>query len=567
MMFRNKRSGGVSAAVTLALLLGACSGGSGGTPSGAVQAPPASGQTPPPAAAPAQPAQAGATTAGAKKPPMPIADKLTELSFFVGLDARVSATKKSYGEVEIFPLLEKETNIKINFRHPPSGMENEQFNLMIASGDLADIISWGWVGFPGGPEKAIKDGVIIRLNDLIDRHAPNFKAFLEKNPDIRKEIVTDDGTIYTFPLVRGDKWQRYVFGFQLRQDWLDKVGKKVPETLDDWYAVLKAFKEQNVNGKGDVIPFGHQTTKPTFSGLPLAHFMSAWGLNYGFMQAGGKVTFGPYEPDYKEYLATMKKWYDEGLIDPDFAATDAKQFDAKITGHRIGAYGALLNGGMGRLSDLMKNDPNFKLVGAPMPKAKDGKVYNFHPDAARAYVGSGNAVSGTSKHATEAVKWLDIAYSEWGHNLYNFGIEGRSYNWVDGYPKFTDAVLKDPNLPAVNALAQFTIASSGGRFYNQDGRYFEQMLTYPAQREASKLWEQASTERQMPPVSATPEESSRLANIMNEIYTYSDEMFVKFITGKEPLDRFDAYIERMKQMKIEEAIQIQQGALERYSKR
>ena len=55
---------------------------------------------------------------------------------------------------------------------------------MVADGNLPDIIEYGWVGYPGGPEKAISDGVIIALNDVIDQYCPNLKKYLSENPDI-----------------------------------------------------------------------------------------------------------------------------------------------------------------------------------------------------------------------------------------------------------------------------------------------------------------------------------------------------------------------------------------------
>lgn len=566
-MSRVKKGFCSSIVIVLALLANACSSGGNSVSPAPGEKPAKEEAKSPQTTQPTQPTQPAPVAGAAKKPKLPLFGKPVELSWFVELDARVSATKKSYNEVEAFKLLDKETGVKLVFKHPPTGMVNEQFNLMIASGDLADIMTSSWSSYPGGPEKALNDGIILPLNDLIDKNAPNFKQFLKDHPDIKKEIVTDTGTIYSFPLVRSENWLRYVFGFQLRQDWLEKLSLKVPETMDDWYTVLKAFKEKDPSGKG-VLPFGVQTTKPNFTELPLAYFMSAWGNTYGFYQVDGKVKFGPADPEYKEFLETMNKWYKEGLIDPDFAATDAKQFDAKVTGHKIGAWGALLNGGMGRLMDLMKAEPSFKIVGAPMPKAKDGKIYNFHKDASRAYTGSGNAVAGTSKKAAEAVAWMDTAgWSEWGHNIMNFGIEGESYNWVNGYPKYTDKVLKDPNLPVVNALNQYAFSSGTGRFFDQDARYFEQVLSYPQQKEASILWAKALTDRQLPPVTATPAESTKLASITNDVFTYTDSMFVKFIIGTEPISKFDAYIQQLKQLKIDEAIQINQAALERYKKR
>jgi putative aldouronate transport system substrate-binding protein len=296
--------------------------------------------------------------------------------------------------------------------------------------------------------------------------------------------------------------------------------------------------------------------------------MSGWGMSYGFYIVDGKVKFGPNEPEYKEYLTTMAKWYAEGLLDPDFASTDAKQFDAKVTGNRIGSYFALLNGGMGRYLDLMKADPNFKLVGVAPPMSKDGKRYNFQSAVLTGYEGTGVAVSGKTKKAVEAVKWLNLGYTTWGHNLYNFGIEGESYNWVDGYPKYTDAVLKHPSLSPTNALSQYTIADTSGRHFDQDPRKAEQLLIYPAQVEAGKAWSNASSERTYPiGITPTLEEGKKTASIMNDVNTYADQMFLKFIFGDEPLSKFDDYLARMKQLKIDEAISIQQAAYDRYIKR
>ena len=105
--------------------------------------------------------------------------------------------------------------------------------------------------FPGGPEKAIGDGYILKLNDLIDQHAPNLKKFLQENPDIDKMVKTDNGSYYAFPFIRGDEYLRVFQGPIIRKDWLDELGLPVPETIDDWTAMLRAFKEK----KGAAAPF------------------------------------------------------------------------------------------------------------------------------------------------------------------------------------------------------------------------------------------------------------------------------------------------------------------------
>src|SRR5690606_9647447 len=115
--------------------------------------------------------------------------------------------------------------------------------LMIASGNLPDVIETNITTYPGGAEKAISDKVIIPLNDIIEKNAPNLKKYLDEHPEIRKEISTDSGTIYTFPAI-GAGNSNVSSGFVLRKDWLKELGLEAPETIEEWTTVLRAFKEK-----------------------------------------------------------------------------------------------------------------------------------------------------------------------------------------------------------------------------------------------------------------------------------------------------------------------------------
>ena len=70
---------------------------------------------------------------------------------------KAGASMKSYTEMKMLPLVEKETGVKLQFVHPAAGNQNEQLNLMLASGELPDMIHGGWKSFPGGPAKAIQE--------------------------------------------------------------------------------------------------------------------------------------------------------------------------------------------------------------------------------------------------------------------------------------------------------------------------------------------------------------------------------------------------------------------------
>ena len=100
---------------------------------------------------------------------------LSELTYWVQIVSQVSATMKSYNEIEAYKELERITGVKVDFQHPPQGQQaTEQFNLMMTSDKLPDVIEYSWAGYPGTGE-GDQDGKIIKLNDLIDQYAPNLK--------------------------------------------------------------------------------------------------------------------------------------------------------------------------------------------------------------------------------------------------------------------------------------------------------------------------------------------------------------------------------------------------------
>lgn len=496
------------------------------------------------------------------------ADKLNTLSYWAAFNPAAAATMKSYNEMEAYKEMERITGVRVDFQHPPQGAtaEKEQFNLMLTSGNLPDVIEYNWNSYPGGPEKAIKDNRIIKLNDYIDKYAPNYKRVLAANPEWKKQVTTDDGSIVGFHFIRGDRSLQVFKGPIIRKDWLEKLGLQQPTTIDEWYTVLKAFKEKdpNGNGKADEIPL-----LLTISELRNSHaFIGAYGVPYNFYKEGDTVKYGPIEPGYKQFLTTMNKWFKEGLLDKDFAATDAKLLDAKVTGNQLGALVGNSGGGLGKYMSLMSpKDKSFKLTGAPYPVLKAGDKPLFgHLD--QPVPGKSAAITTSNKNIVETVKWLDMGYSEQGHMLFNFGKEGVSYKLENGYPKYTDLITKNPDgLPMSQAMAKHNRASWDGIMV-QDKRYSEQFQgQIPEQLESIKIWSAPTNEKEMPPVTPNKDESTKYAAVMTDINTYKDEMYNKFIMGAEPIENFDKYVKTMKSMGIDEAIKIQQAALERYNKR
>jgi len=490
-----------------------------------------------------------------------ITNKPVTLTYWTGLNGNVSQTATNYGETPLYKELEKRTGVHIEFLHPPVGQESEQFNLMIASNELPDMIEYNWLSYPGGPEKALQDNIIIPLNDVINQYAINLKKYYTSKDSISKMVKTDSGNYYCFPFIRGDDFLTVFFGPQVRKDWLSELNLETPTTIDEWEKVLKELKEKKRLDAGITLSGASEIQ---FGGF----IVGTYGVLYGFQQEDGHVKYGPIEPGFKDALTTLEKWYRDGLLDPDFAAQDAKTKDAKITGGKVAAYVGYSGSGMGRYTPLVRQEnPKFELVGAPWPTVNKGDT-PITGQKDNPYIGGGSVAITTQCTEVEvAVKWLDYGFSEEGHMLYNFGIEDKSYKMIDGYPTYTDLIKKNPDgLSMANSLAQYCRSCFSGPFI-QDRRYQEQYLQYSEQVEALKTWGQHKGLLRMPPITPTPEESQNFASIMSEVNTYVSEMFLKFVMGQEPIGKFDEYVEQVKKMNIDEAIKIQQAALERYNSR
>ena len=149
-----------------------------------------------------------------------------------------------------------------------------------------------------------------------------------------------------------------------------------------------------------------------------------------------------------------------------------------------------------------------------------------------------------------------------------FGIEGVSYEMVDGYPQYTELITDNPDgIPMSQIMTLYNRGGSSGPFILDD-RIFEQTYGLPELQEALQLWSRTDMGTYLlPPVTPTAEEASELAQIQNNISTYKEEMEAKFISGTESLDNFDAFVEQLKNLGIERAIEIQQKAYDNYLKR
>ncbi len=489
------------------------------------------------------------------------------LTYWVELTSTVATNFSNLGDTPFGKGLVGNTGIEVVFQHPASGQAGEQFSLIIADGNLPDIMEYNWVtSYPGGPEKAIKDGVIIELNDVIDQYCPNLKAYFESHPDIAKACRTDEGHYYCFPFIRGDEGLLNTIGLMIRKDWLDELNLEIPTTIDEWHTVLTAFK----NEKGCAAPFTFEYTNNQYLGAN--PFVAAFNTNYSFyIGSDGSVHFGAAEEGYRNYLQTMHDWYAEGLIDADIATMKNDQVAAKMTNDGAGASMGQSGSRLGTwTASARKTNANYLLAPCPQPTVEKGAFAEFGyievPYSGRASA----AITTSCKDVARAAALLDYAYGEAGHDYYNFGTEGVSYTMVGDMPTYTDLILNNPDgMPISNAMSAYIRGNYNGPFV-QDVRYLVQYYTLPEQRDTLDQWGASTSNAAahvMPPITPTSDESKEFATIMNQVNTRRDEMTLKFIFGDESLENFDNYVEELMSMGLERAIEIENDALARYNAR
>jgi putative aldouronate transport system substrate-binding protein len=461
--------------------------------------------------------------------------------------------------------VEKRTGIKIKWEVAPVTQYSTSMQARLAAAkDLPDIIA-----LPIELGKAVESGVVEPLDDLINKYAPNIKKFMADNPVEYKKMKAIDGKLYSLAAVTTGGALLDPFGFQIRKDWLDKLGLKEPRTLDEWYTVLKAIKEKdpNGNGKQDEIPF-----MPQYGYRGLGLFGNALGLHlfysFGYYpDANGKVRFEWMTNEAKELVVWLNKLYKEGLIDPGFLQRTEENIISGISRDQVGSTMHFLSRSaqFDNLSVQAGNANANWLLTLPPANAGIKPYYEKYGPISSNYI-----ITKESKNKEAAIKWLDYIYaSEEGNRLMTFGVEGKSYKLVNGEPEYTDFVMKNPEgLDPANALRSIGAYPSTPWVRAAKGPLSKSpaalLKNNPKALELAKRVETMMVDNE-PFAAITPQETEELSVISADMQTYIDETIVSFITGKEPID-WDKFVSKLKQYGIDKILKVKQQQYDRFIK-
>lgn len=458
---------------------------------------------------------------------------------------------------EVWKQIAEKTNVSLESVISQSSSDEQQaFQLMLSSNELADII--GYVS-ASELEQLGYDGGLVPLNDLIAEYAPNIQKLLDEDPTFKRTATAADGNIYFIPRNFENRFAEFHW---IRQDWLDKLNLEVPTTVDELHDVLLAFREQdpNENGVKDEVPlFDRAGYKQPDE---LLYF---WDSSVEFYPRDGHMTYEPLEENFKTGVAEVVKWYKEGIIDQEYFTRGAKGRDTLMSANQ-GGYTHDWSSASNYNNSLQEQYPGLKMVAIAPPADQHGQV----KERTMNYPGVGWGIASTAEDPETIMKFFDYFFSEEGAMFNNWGIEGESYEEVNGKLQLTEEFLKREGTPIGNLRAM------GARYrVGYPSTLEAELSTYTEFARAAAEMYQSNPEwygTDLPPyadgklqLKYTEEESRELNRIMSEIEPYVLEKFQSWVLGSADFEaEYDGFIAELERRDINRAIEIADSAYQRY---
>lgn len=205
--------------------------------------------------------------------------------------------------------IEKRTNTKLKITWVPINNYDEKANVTLASGDIPDLMLINDIFSPQVRQMA-EQGAFWDLTPMIKDYK-NMAGL----PKETLENTKINGKNYGIPRVRpleGGGWLPLI-----RKDWLDNLGLKLPETMNDMYDAIKAFTEKDPdgNGKNDTLGIASYVTSDSMGNLAWVEevfngTVGTWKLK------DDKLVPTSLEQGTKDSLTWLNKAYKEKLISP-----------------------------------------------------------------------------------------------------------------------------------------------------------------------------------------------------------------------------------------------------------
>lgn len=496
------------------------------------------------------------------------------------------------GELAMVKKWAEDTGVEFDWKPIPGEGAQEKINLMLASGDDLPDVFWNFGDGKSGNivvQYADQD-IFIPTENLIKNYMPSVKKILDAHPTYWTEIKAPDGHTYGFPYIE-EMYGLVLTGGPLliNKNWLDKVGKKVPTTVDEWVDCLKAFRDGgdlNGNGKADEIPmatwFGANDTFGSYN--MFYRFTGAFGQADSYCGGNayadhlrlidGKVTFTAMDPAFKDTAAFFNMLNKEKLIwNGSFESDASAAYQSSLIKEdvaRIGCFGTWTD------QEITNLDVHDEYVAVPRLKGTKGST-GFENNYSELQDSSDTAITTSCKFPHVVARFVDYMVGDPAISIQsNWGAEG--YN----YKKDDKGVLRTPLDDKGRYVAQTEYKNFGEARVNSTpcrgsmivlNEYYDKVAGYAY--DAVQLLENQKVNGKeeimkeyetIPRVLMTTEELSRLAQIQPTISDIVDRYINQWVTGGVTDDNWNSYLEELKAAGVEELVSIYQAAVDRTSK-
>jgi len=238
---------------------------------------------------------------------------------------------EDYADLAVWDIIEE----KFGVRFEVEEMSTEKMSLMFTSGDFVDVL-FGAQNIDSKIQLAANSGDVVELTDeLLEQYAPTWKKFFDENPEFYNAAKYDGDRLYSLPYVRtleADRGIRDVWW--INKTWLDELNLKMPETLDDFINVLRAFRDNAGTGS---IPQNVMPWYFSFNSMIGGQFdfLGTYGLEvydstYMALDDEGNVINYATDVRLKSAVQTLASMYAEGLIAPEGFTETALQYTERV---------------------------------------------------------------------------------------------------------------------------------------------------------------------------------------------------------------------------------------------
>lgn len=537
-----------------------------------------------------------------------------ELNIFCSLasNSGVDANNLWWWRYAEYRLAQKGINVKLNVTGAVGEEATTGKALRLGSGNLPDIM-WGFT--MSGPEIVLYgdgDGVMLDFTPYLNEtDMPNaYKCSQTNGADAFAASLSPKGKIYGMPYVV-DRTLGWLAGSSpnfnctwINTTILEQLGYEMPTTKDELLTVLRAAKEYETESGKEMIPAlasdGGFLNMLVFAYLGFYGTDQAYGIQPGIKD--GAITLPVFTEEYREYLEFFHTLYEEGLISTEYFTMDGETQKALAKEGNFLIYASILN----EISDVPEV---FKQYTALAPVTFDEGVA---PVASVTVPYTCNSVwaSAKTEHPEEVAALLDLLYDDEAMMCYFYGpvlndplglVEAWQINEA-GNDLVHAQVGAEKQYSTLNERQFAVIAPCGlvgdcstytyyaknvvaGLDFNLAYDEYDDCITgkkvtltnksgYKEKYDNSVdayyrlnryyAWINNLTTVRISMLYCTAEESERITDIQSVLDSYIRENFAKFVTGGRSLDEFDAYQEELKQLGIEELLDIYQRGYEPY---